>query len=329
MDISERRLPQDGAIRVSMEDSSTADSAPSTRNIDIRVSTLAGKFGEKVVCRIVDAKNSLLSLDKLGMDDELKAQFCEIIQKPHGIILVTGPTGSGKSTTLYSVLKSIASPSINVCTAEDPVEINLLGINQFQIREKIGLTFSTILRSLLRQDPDVIMVGEIRDADTAKIAVQAALTGHLVFSTLHTNDSVSAVTRLTNLGVENYLSAASIRAVLAQRLVRRICNNCKTQTKASESIKKMGKLLSIEVDNVYQGVGCSRCNQTGYRGRVGLYELFIPDEKIRDAMAQGVSLNKLRKLAEKMEMKRIIDDGIQKALAGETSFEEVLKVAAV
>ncbi len=311
LDISERRLPQDGAIHVRMKD----------RPIDLRVSTLPNQFGEKIVIRIIDNKNVLVSLEHLGFGKETLDQFRQQIHQPYGLLLVTGPTGSGKSTTLYSSLAQINAPEVNICTVEDPIEFNLLGVNQFQVNEKIGFTFANTLRSLLRQDPDVIMVGEIRDSDTARIAVQAALTGHMVFSTLHTNDAAGAITRLYNVGVEPYLISASVTGVLAQRLVRRLCPHCSESVTPTPNVIHAAERLGQSIEKVYVGTGCSKCRQSGFSGRVGLFEMLVPDEELRDAITTGATLNQLRQLAKKSGMKTLIEDGFEKLRQGATTLE--------
>jgi type II secretory ATPase GspE/PulE/Tfp pilus assembly ATPase PilB-like protein len=268
----------------------------------------------------------LVNLEQLGLDAEALGHFRRQISQPHGLLLVTGPTGSGKSTTLYAVLAELNSPSINICTVEDPIEFNLAGINQFQVHEKIGFTFPSTLRSLLRQDPDVIMIGEIRDAETARIAVQAALTGHMVLSTLHTNDAPGAVTRLYNVGVEPYLISASLVGVLAQRLVRRLCPNCSEETPASPSVIRSAERLGQTVTRVFVGSGCSKCRKSGYAGRTGLYEMLVPDDEMRDAITAGATLNDLRGHARRTGMKSLIEDGFEKIGKGVTSAEEVLRV---
>ncbi|MSR44665.1 MAG: type II/IV secretion system protein [Phycisphaerales bacterium] len=313
LDISERRIPQDGEISVRV----------SGRPIDLRVSTLPGKFGEKVVMRVIDVGGARIGLEKLGFRATTEATFRKLVDEPHGVVLVTGPTGSGKSTTLYSVLSGFDTESLNVSTVEDPVESNLPGVHQTQINVKAGLTFSGALRSLLRQDPDIIMVGEIRDGETAQTAVQAALTGHLVLSTLHTNDAPSAVTRLTNLGVEPFLVAASLRGVLAQRLVRKCCVHCKAPyTPDSHERASMGKYGESAVSLV-KGTGCRKCKERGCAGRIGLYELLVPDSEILDAIATKVDLNSIRHLLSKQGFETLWDDGMQKVLAGLTTLEEV------
>ncbi len=318
LDIAERRLPQDGGIHVLMEG----------RPIDLRVSTLPNLHGEKVVIRIIDNAKALVNLETLGFSIGMLKDLRSILTRPHGLVLVTGPTGSGKSTTLYAALTEINSPERNVCTVEDPIEYNLKAVNQFQVNERIGLTFPVVLRSLLRQDPDVIMVGEVRDEDTARTAVQAALTGHMVLTTLHTNDAVSAVTRLNNIGVEDYLIAASLEAVLAQRLVRKICSACKVQSAPSPSQKHMLERAGNTVDQIAHGEGCTRCHGSGYLGRIGVYELFNPNEQLRQAISDGITLQELRKMARESNMTTLLADGLEKVSQGVTTVEEVLRVCA-
>jgi type IV pilus assembly protein PilB len=318
LDIAERRLPQDGGIHVMME----------RRPIDLRVSTLPNMHGEKVVIRIIDNSQALVNLETLGFSIEMLRQFRQQLSHPHGLVLVTGPTGSGKSTTLYAALSEINSPQRNVCTVEDPIEYNLKSINQFQVNEKIGLKFATVLRSLLRQDPDVIMVGEIRDEDTARTAVQAALTGHMVLSTLHTNDAVGAVTRLHNIGVESYLISAALDAVLAQRLVRKICPHCKSAYEPPPSIRLAMEKAGHPAAALSRGEGCAKCHGTGYSGRIGIYELFVPDDTVRQAVTDGATLQDLRRLAGQIQMTTLYADGLAKARAGITTVEEVFRVCA-
>jgi len=318
LDIAERRLPQDGGIHVMMNG----------RPIDLRVSTIAGQHGEKVVIRIIDNHNVLVNLEKLGLSYEMLKQWRRAISVPNGIILVTGPTGSGKSTTLYSVLKEINNDQINICTVEDPVEFNLPWVNQFQVNEKIGFTFAAALRSLLRQDPDVIMVGEIRDADTARTAVQAALTGHLVFSSLHTNDAPSAITRLVNIGVEPYLISASVEAVLAQRLVRKICTACKEPYDPPVNIRRAVERVAGNVENFYRGTGCSKCRNTGYSGRIGVYEMLVLSDELRDGITASPRINELRDRLIDAGMVTLRADGMEKVKAGITTVEEVMRVTA-
>ena len=313
LDISERRIPQDGEISVRVNG----------RPIDLRVSTLPGKFGEKVVMRVIDVGGTRIGLEQLGFRASTEATFRKVIDEPHGVVLVTGPTGSGKSTTLYSVLAGFDTECLNVSTVEDPVESNLPGVHQTQVNVKAGLTFSGALRSLLRQDPDILMVGEIRDGETAQTAVQAALTGHLVLSTLHTNDAPSAVTRLTNLGVEPFLVAASLRGVLAQRLVRKTCVHCRTTyVPDGHERASMGK-YGETVTELRKGIGCRRCKERGCSGRIGLYELLVPDSRILDAISAKVDLSAIRDLLSKQGFETLWDDGMHKVLAGLTTLEEV------
>jgi type IV pilus assembly protein PilB len=315
LDIAQRRLPQDGGIHVLVEG----------RPIDLRVSVMPSNFGEKVVIRIIDPQKVLFNLESLGFTYENLQLYREVIQSPNGIVLVTGPTGSGKNTTLYATLTELNNEEVNICTVEDPVECNIAGINQFQVNTGAGFEFSTALRSLLRQDPDIIMVGEIRDEATANIAVQAALTGHLVLSTLHTNDAPGAVTRLLDLDVAPYLVSASLIAVLAQRLVRKICPSCKTEYEPSGSIKKIVEKLSGGAVKFCRGVGCRKCRNTGYAGRIAIHELFVPNEEVLDMVNERAGLKKLRARAIKSGMVPLQLDGIEKVKAGIISIEEVLR----
>jgi type IV pilus assembly protein PilB len=319
LDIAQRRLPQDGGIHVLVEG----------RPIDLRVSVMPGNFGEKVVIRVIDPHKVLFNLESLGFTFENLQQFREAINSPNGIVLVTGPTGSGKNTTLYAALSELNSDEVNICTVEDPVECNISGINQFQVSTSVGFQFSTALRSLLRQDPDIIMVGEIRDETTANIAVQAALTGHLVLSTLHTNDAPGAVTRLLDLGVAPYLVSASLIGVLAQRLVRKICSNCKTEYDPPTSIKKIVESTCGEVPKFYRGVGCKKCRNTGYAGRIAIHELFVPNDGVAEMLNERVSTKKLRAKALEDGMVPLKVDGIEKVKAGIVSIEEVLRTTQV
>ncbi|MDH4239651.1 MAG: ATPase, T2SS/T4P/T4SS family [Phycisphaerae bacterium] len=316
LDIAQRRLPQDGGIHVLVEG----------RPIDLRVSVMPGNFGEKVVIRIIDPQKVLFNFESLGFTYENLQLFRQVIQSPNGIVLVTGPTGSGKNTTLYAALAELNSEEVNICTVEDPVECNMAGINQFQVSENAGFKFSTALRSLLRQDPDIIMVGEIRDEDTANIAVQAALTGHLVLSTLHTNDAPGAVTRLLDLDVAPYLVSASLIAVLAQRLVRKICSNCKTEYDPPASVKKIVEELGGKVTKFYRGLGCKKCRNTGHVGRIAIQELFVPNEEIAEMINERASLKKLRNKALQNGMVPLQLDGIEKVKAGIISVEEALRI---
>ncbi|MHC4544030.1 MAG: GspE/PulE family protein [Planctomycetota bacterium] len=316
LDIAQRRLPQDGGIHVLVEG----------RPIDLRVSVMPGNFGEKVVIRIIDPQKVLFNLESLGFTYDNLQLFKQVIQSPNGIVLVTGPTGSGKNTTLYAALAELNREEVNICTVEDPVECNIAGINQFQVSENAGFKFSTALRSLLRQDPDIIMVGEIRDEATANIAVQAALTGHLVLSTLHTNDAPGAVTRLLDLDVAPYLVSASLIAVLAQRLVRKICSNCKTEYEPPASVKKIVEELGGKVTKFYRGVGCKKCRNTGHVGRIAIHELFVPNEEITEMINERASLKKLRHKALQNGMVPLQLDSIEKVKAGIISVEEALRI---
>lgn len=314
LDISERRIPQDGDIHVRMQ----------ARPIDLRVSTMPGRWGEKIVIRVIDARNTIVELDRLGMASETLERWREIVDLPNGVILVTGPTGSGKSTTLYSVLATLDRNERNISTVEDPVESTLAGVNQFPINDKAGFGFSEALRSLLRQDPDIIMVGEVRDAETASLATQAALTGHLVFSTLHTNEACGAVTRLMNLQVEPYLIAATLRGVLAQRLVRKSCANCRVTYRPDEALQRLLGTANGSTDQLWKGAGCTRCRDTGFAGRIGIFELLVPDARFTEAVARGESLGTLRSIAVESGLTLLSDDGFAKAIEGLTTVEEVL-----
>jgi type IV pilus assembly protein PilB len=316
LDISERRLPQDGDIHVMMEG----------RPIDLRVSTMPGKWGEKVVIRIIDNRNQSFSLDKLGFAGPMLEGWRSIITQANGVALVTGPTGSGKSTTLYAVLDMLNSEDVNIATVEDPIEANISGVNQSQINSKAGFTFAKALRSMLRQDPDIIMVGEVRDAETATIVTQAALTGHLAFSTLHTNDAPSAVTRLTNIGIEPYLVAATLRGVLAQRLVRKICPHCKTSYEPDTYTREAVAAYCGDVEMYFHGEGCSRCRGTGFAGRIGIFELLLPNEQILGCIASGANLQELNEQLGKSGFVRLRADGMEKVKDGLTTAEEVFFV---
>jgi type IV pilus assembly protein PilB len=318
LDISERRLPQDGGIHVMMD----------KRPIDLRVSTMPGKHGEKVVIRIIDNDKASVNLERLGFNYETLKQWRKLIAMPNGIVLVTGPTGSGKSTTLYAVLQELNADDVNICTIEDPVEYNLQGVNQFQVNEKAGFTFASALRSLLRQDPDIVMVGEVRDAETAKLATQAALTGHLVLSTLHTNDAPGAITRLFNLGIEPYLVGATVSGVLAQRLVRKLCQRCKEEYEPSINEKRQIERLAGDVEKLFRPKGCDRCRNLGYTGRIGIYELFMPDDALVDKISNGANLNEIRTGARELGMRTLRADGLDKVKAGITTLEEVYRVTA-
>lgn len=318
MDISERRLPQDGKIHIRNND----------REFDLRVSTIPTIYGEKVVLRILDKSSVMLGLDKLGFLPDTRSQFEDLVLKPYGMILVTGPTGSGKSTTLYSCLNKLNTGIQNILTIEDPIEYQLTGVNQVAVNDKAGLSFANALRSFLRQDPDIIMVGEIRDSETARIAVEAALTGHLVLSTLHTNDAPSAITRLIEMGIEPFLVSSALIGVLAQRLTRIICTNCKEPfSPPIESIKKFGLgMYTGDEIRFFRGRGCDNCKQTGYKGRTGIYELMPMTDRIRALTLQRASSADIRKAAMEESMRTLQDDGIRKVLDGVTSIEEMLRV---
>jgi type IV pilus assembly protein PilB len=317
MNIATKRIPQDGRFRLNMEGG----------QIDMRVSSLPTLFGENIVMRLLDTTSILIGMEKLGFDEQNLEKFKSLIVKPHGIILVTGPTGSGKTTTLYSALNSINTPDKNIITVEDPVEYQLKRIRQSQINPKGGLTFATGLRSILRQDPDVIMVGEIRDLETAEISIQAALTGHLVFSTLHTNDAPSSLTRLTDMGVEPFLISSSVIGIIAQRLVRMICPSCKqAYTPSKEVIDDIGVKLPDTPLKFYKGAGCKVCKNTGYKGRMGIFEMLLLDDKIRDLILAKTSSSQIKHLAQESGMKTLREDGIEKVLAGTTTIDEVIRV---
>jgi type IV pilus assembly protein PilB len=319
LDISERRLPQDGKISVIV----------GGRAIDLRVSTLPTSHGEKVVIRILDSLSILRGLEQLGMEPDVMEAFRHQISLPHGILLVTGPTGSGKSTTLYSAMSQMDGDRLNISTVEDPVEYELGFCNQVQANEKIGLDFGSALRSLLRQDPDIIMIGEIRDNETARIAVQAALTGHLVLSTLHTNDAASSVTRLVNIGIDAYLIAASLNAVLAQRLVRKICPKCKEVYSVSDAVRKYLEKVKISPEQLFHGAGCEHCRNSGYAGRIGIYELLLIDDGFRDMINKDPSVSNMSRVFHESGQRTLFEDGIMKVKQGLTTIEEVLRVTEV
>ena len=316
LDISERRLPQDGRIRAMVHG----------RKLDLRLSTLPMGAGEKAVMRILDTRSINVSLNDLGMRDDTLGLWKAQIENPHGIILVTGPTGSGKTTTLYSSLSQMDRKKLNISTVEDPIEYHLNGINQCQTHDKIGMSFSAALRALLRQDPDVVMVGEIRDKDTAAIAIQASLTGHLVLSTLHTNDAPSAVTRLINIGVEPFLIGAALNGTLAQRLVRKICPHCKVEEKPSEKVSMHLEMQGLGTSKIWHGEGCEKCRNTGYAGRVGIYEILIMDDFLRDKVAGNPSVTEFRRMCVERGMSTLKDDGYDKVSKGLTTVDEVLRV---
>jgi type IV pilus assembly protein PilB len=314
--IDERRLPQDGRIRAMVQG----------RKIDLRVSTLPCSGGEKTVMRILNDKNISVELDQLGFEPDTYKIWKENIDAPHGIVLVTGPTGSGKTTTLYASLRTLDKNSMNISTVEDPIEYTLDGITQTQMHEKIGMTFGLALRSLLRQDPDVILLGEIRDHETALVAVQAALTGHLVLSTLHTNDAPSSITRLVNIGLESFLVAAAVNAVLAQRLLRRLCPDCKSKETPTEEIAQVLTAEGLPADDVCTPKGCDKCRKIGYRGRVGAYELLGVSEELRDIIARNPNVAEFRGMCLERGMVSLRSDGMRKVARGLTTVTEVLRV---
>jgi general secretion pathway protein E len=318
MNIAERRLPQDGRIRLQILG----------KDLDLRVSTIPTLYGESVVMRILDRSTLLLTLGELGFPDDVRLQFQRLIRKPHGMILVTGPTGSGKTTTLYTALSEINSADKKIITIEDPVEYQLHGVNQIHVKSKIGLTFANGLRSIVRQDPDVIMVGEIRDAETADIAIHSALTGHLVFSTLHTNDAPGAITRLLDMGIENYLVSSVLVAVLAQRLVRVICPECREPYQLDvAAVRKMG--IKTDIDGslqVFRGKGCAACNFTGYHGRSGIYEFLVISEEIQRLILEKTDANMIRQKGLALGMRTLWEDGWRKVEQGVTTLEDLLRV---
>jgi general secretion pathway protein E len=317
LDIAERRLPQDGRIRLRLQN----------RQVDVRVSTVPTLRGESVVLRLLDKERGRVSLPELGMAADTLELFTEVVSRPHGIVLVTGPTGSGKTTTLYGAIEMIRTGREKILTVEDPVEYELGGVPQVPVNEKVGMTFAGALRALLRQDPDIILVGEIRDAETAQIATQAALTGHLVLSTLHTNDAPTALTRLLDLEVAAYLVASTVDAVLAQRLVRVICTHCKTETRPDKNVARRIDIEAHGLQRVWKGTGCDECRGTGYRGRSGVYELLAMDNDLRLEVQRRRGSEELRAMAVAKGMRTLLEDGVRAARAGITTIDEVLRVA--
>jgi general secretion pathway protein E len=318
LDIAERRLPQDGRINIRVKG----------RELDLRVSTVPTVYGESVVMRVLDRASVRFSLEDMGFAKDTLAKFNSLLARPHGILLVTGPTGSGKTTTLYAGLAKLDSDTQKIITVEDPVEYQLDGINQIQVHTQIGLSFAHALRSILRQDPDIIMIGEMRDGETAQIAVQSSLTGHLVLSTLHTNTAASAVVRMQDMGVERYLITSTVNGVLAQRLVRRLCDACKRPVQAAPELLQssgLGRFMAAD-QPMYEAVGCPQCRGTGYQGRTGIHELFVVDEAMRSAILQGQDASALQQLAVQHGMYTLYDDGLRKVAAGQTSLDEVLRV---
>ena len=321
LDISEKRLPQDGRIKIRLRVEERS------RDLDLRVSSVPTHFGEKVVMRLLDKSKLQLDMTQLGFDQEPLRRFKEAIDRPYGIVLVTGPTGSGKTNTLYSAIAALNDPTVNIMTAEDPIEFNLAGINQVQMKEQIGLTFASALRSFLRQDPDIILVGEIRDFETAEIAVKAALTGHLVLSTLHTNDAPSTINRLMNMGIEPFLVATSVNCIAAQRLVRRVCTQCVEDVETPPQMLMQVGFAPDEVKTIKikRGRGCERCNNTGYKGRVGLFEVLAFTDEIRDMILSGASSIELKRKAIEEGMVSLRMAGLQKIKEGATTLDEVLR----
>lgn len=318
MSIAEKRIPQDGRIQVKM----------GGKEVDLRVSSVPSNHGESIVMRILDKSALSLGLPQLGFLSDDQAIFAELLRLPDGIILVTGPTGSGKTTTLYACLNEINKPDKKIITVEDPVEYELAGINQVMVRSDIGMTFAAALRSMLRQAPNIIMVGEIRDGETANIAINASLTGHLVFSTLHTNDAPSSVARLSDMGIKNFLIASAVRAILAQRLVRKLCDKCKAPAVLNEKELRMLNIDSAQASeaNIMGPVGCENCRNTGFRGRIGIFEIFLVDDEVRHLINQNLSSPQLRKRARELGMRTLREDGIRKVLVGMTSASEVIGV---
>lgn len=316
MNITESRLPQDGAIKTTLQG----------MNLDLRVSSLPTSEGEKIVIRILDYSMSLSGIEHLGFSEENYKKMLEMINVPNGIILVTGATGSGKSTTVYSILQKLNKEETNIITVEDPIEMDIEGINQVQANSEIGLTFATALRSILRQDPNIIMIGEIRDTETAKIAVRASITGHLVLSTLHTNNSLNTIERLLDMEVERYLLASSLTGIVSQKLARRLCPHCREKRKTNEYEKLLfEKVLNKKVDEIYTTVGCEECGN-GYKGRIAIHEVLIINEDIKDALSSGIRREELRDLVYKSDVTTLLQDGLEKVATGLTTFEELLKI---
>ncbi|MFC0522441.1 GspE/PulE family protein [Pontibacillus salicampi] len=317
LNITETRLPQDGRIKT------TIDRNP----VDLRISTLPTVFGEKIVIRILDLGGALSKVDELGFNKINSQRFLELINQPSGLVLITGPTGSGKSSTLYASLNQLNTENVNIITVEDPVEYQVEGINQVQVNNAVGLTFSKGLRSILRQDPNIVMVGEIRDSETAEIAIRASLTGHLVFSTLHTNSAIATIPRLFDMDVEPYLVVSALSGIVAQRLVRKICRDCKTEQAPTEMEQKQFAKRGIQLDHVYKGKGCNSCQYTGYKGRMAIHEVLTIDDSIKTMMMNYQSINEIHHYAYKNGMIFLVDDGLLKVKQGLTTTEEVLRVA--
>ncbi|WP_161878891.1 GspE/PulE family protein [Alkalibacterium sp. MB6] len=319
LNITETRLPQDGRISTVVID----------KKINLRVATLPTVFGEKVVIRILDMSNVFNKVADIGLQEDTLKAYQQLIEQPSGLILITGPTGSGKSSTLYGSINELNSPNINIITVEDPVEFQLEGINQVQVNSAIGLTFATGLRSILRQDPNIIMVGEIRDRETAEISIRASLTGHLVFSTLHTNSAIEAIPRLFDMGVEPYLVVSSLSGVMAQRLVKTVCKDCAETRKASPIEKEIFERRHQTIEEVTVGKGCDRCRHTGYRGRMAIHELIVVDDSVKQLMMEQASMQKIKQHVKDKGVRFLIDDGLEKVRQGKTTIEEVLRVASL
>lgn len=317
LNITESRIPQDGRMKLTVN----------FKRIDIRISTLPSIYGEKIVMRILDLSNALDRLDKIGFSDNNLATFQQMIDEPNGIILMTGPTGSGKSSTLYAALNQLNEEEVNIITIEDPVEYQLQGVNQVQVNEAVGMTFANGLRSILRQDPDIVMIGEIRDYETAQISIRASLTGHLVLSTLHTNSAVAALTRLIDMGVESFLISSSLNGVVAQRLVKRICRDCVETVDPTSREMEIFDKSRIEVEQIKRGRGCPSCNMTGYRGRIAIHEVLTIDQTLRELIMESASSNKIHHYVKENGQLFLIDDGLLKVKEGLTTTEEVLRVA--
>lgn len=317
LDITEHRIPQDGRIKLNLD----------FHPVDLRVSTLPTVFGEKVVMRLLDMGTTLNDINKLGFNTLNAKRFSELIERPNGIVLITGPTGSGKSSTLYAALNKLNSDAVNIITVEDPVEYQLEGINQVQVNHNVGMTFAAGLRSILRQDPNIIMVGEIRDTETVEVAIRASLTGHLVLSTLHTNDSIGTITRLLDMGVEPFLLASSLSGIVAQRLVRKVCRDCAEVQEASKREVEIFAKRGMKIDKITRGKGCSFCNMTGYKGRLALHEVLVINDEMQRTIMNGESFQKLKELAKQSKTIFLIDDGLLKVKQGLTTTEEVLRVA--
>jgi type IV pilus assembly protein PilB len=317
MDITEQRVSQDGRMKYNYD----------FYQVDLRVSSLPTIYGEKLVLRLLDLGNALNDVTKLGFNSLNLQRFLRFIQKPHGIVLITGPTGSGKSSTLYAALNKLNNEEVNIITIEDPVEYQLEGVNQIQVNTSTGMTFAAGLRSILRQDPNIIMVGEIRDRETAEIAIRASLTGHLVLSTLHTNSAIGTITRLMDMGIESFLLASSLTGIVSQRLIRKVCRDCREEHEATQREKEIFRERGLSIEKVYRGKGCPMCNMSGYRGRIAIHELLVVDEQMRNAIANGESFVTLREIAVQNDTIFLLDDGLLKVKQGYTTTEEVLRVA--